>query len=113
MANIQEVFGRLQEKKHQQREIMKAYREALKNSAQYQELSEEIRKLKDKKVVIEKSLQEQKSKLEELKAEIANDNETLSDIALTKYLRGERIDLKDESDREYEPVFSVRFRKIA
>ena len=113
MANIQEVFGRLQEKKRQQREIMRAYRDALKSSVQYKELTEEITKLKEKKAVIEKSMQEQKSKLEDLKAGIANDNETLSDMALTKYLKGEKIDLKDAEEREYEPVFSVRFKKAS
>jgi hypothetical protein len=42
---------------------------------------------------------------------IAGDNQLLSDLALNQLAKGEAIKIVDENKVEYEPVFTVRFKK--
>jgi len=41
-----------------------------------------------------------------------NDNQLLSDIAMSQVAKGEKIEISDEYETKYEPIFSVRFKKI-
>ena len=116
MANLEQVFGRITEIKKQQKDIKTSYKDALVTSQSYQDVVEELKKLKDKKKNIEQAMRGDFSyelqKLEDLKIDLASEQEVLSDIALTKLMKGESISLKDKYDVEYEPVFSVKFKKI-
>lgn len=113
--DIQEIFNRIQEAKKQQREIKSAYRDALANSEEYKKASEEIKILKEKKKKIEETIKadfnSEFAKLDGLKLDIETDNILLSDLALNTYAKGEKIEIKDQYENQYEPVFSVRFRK--
>jgi hypothetical protein len=113
--NIQEIFNRLREQQKQQKEIKATYRDALKNSGEYQELSDQLQVLKDKKKQVEDGVRSgfsaEFNKLEELKVSMEADKLMLSDLAVTQIARGEAINLVDEYDQKYEPVFSVRFKK--
>ncbi len=113
---VEDIFKRLQEYKQQQRELKRTYRDVLANDAAYQEAKEEFEavKLKKKKieVAIQQDLKSEFDQLEGLKLNIASDNQLLSDLALTQYLKGESIDLTDENQVAYEPVFSVRFKRV-
>ena len=115
MANIKEIFNRLQQSKKEVREIKKIYKDALQNSQSHQNVLEEIKKLREKKKHLEDAIKEdfhsEFSKLDTLKVDIENDNMLLSDAALTKLLKGENIQLEDEDGKTYEPVFSVKFKK--
>ena len=51
------------------------------------------------------------TQLEDLKIDIESDQEMLNDMAMTKYAKGESIELKDQYDNTYEPVFVVKFKK--
>lgn len=116
MANLEQVFDRISEIKKQQKDIKTSYKDALVTSQSYQDVVEELKKLKEKKKNIELAIREDFSyefqKLEDLKIDLASEQEVLSDIALTKLMKGESIALKDKHDVEYEPVFSVKFKKI-
>ena len=72
--------------------------------------------MREKKKQIEQTTKEQFSgefiKLEDLKIDIESDQEMLNDIALNKVMKGESIEIRDEYDNEYEPLFSVKFRKM-
>ena len=46
-----------------------------------------------------------------LKQSIADSEQMLSDIAITRYAEGKNIEIKDENDNIYEPIFTVKFRK--
>jgi hypothetical protein len=48
-----------------------------------------------------------------MKIDLESDLDTLSDIALTQLMKGETVKVKDENEIEYDPIFSVRFRKTA
>ena len=114
MKNLQEVFDRIQNLKKEQKEIKAAYADALKGSAVYQELMEQIRGLQEKKRQVELTIKAQFAseidKLEELKEDLASDAQLLTDIAITKLTDGESLDIKDEYENEYEPVFNVKFK---
>ena len=56
MANIQEVFNRIQETKNKQKEIKVMYRDALANSFEYNEVTDKLKKLKEKKKEIENGI---------------------------------------------------------
>ncbi len=114
--SLPDVFKRIQERKKESREIKADYRDMLVNSAAYQEVKEELEALKIKKKKIEagikSELKEEFDKLEGLKLNIAGDNQLLSDLAVKNLVEGESIKIIDENKVEYEPIFSVRFKKI-
>ena len=116
MQNIQEIFNRIQVAKKKQKDIRTAYKDALASSLEYQELTEKLRTMREKKKQIEQTTKEQFSgefiKLEDLKIDIESDQEMLNDIALNKVMKGESIEIRYEYDNEYEPLFSVKFRKM-
>lgn len=115
MNDIQTLFNTLQEAKSEQKEIRKEYRDALLHETAYQEILEEIKNLRDKKKLIESEVQSQMgdrwARLEDLKYDIAETQQMISDQAVNSIMKGESIALKDEYDTLYEPKFSVTFKK--
>jgi len=115
MANLQEIFNRIQETKKEQRDIKKMYKDALANSQSYQDALDELVKIKEKKKHLEDAIREdfasEFNKLDTLKLDIENDNMLLSDAALTKLVKGEIIKIEDQEGKTYDPIFSVKFKK--
>lgn len=114
---LPEVFKRIQEKKKEQRDLKAMYRDALSVNGEYQTIVEELADLKLKKKKIEAAIQadfkSEFDKLEGLKLNIAGDNQLLSDLAVRSLASGEEIKIIDENKVEYEPIFSVRFKKAS
>lgn len=112
---LPDVFKRIQDRKKEQRELKSLYRDALSVNGEYQKVLEELDDLKIKKKKIEASVQadfkEEFDKLEGLKLNIAGDNQLLSDLAITQLTSGESVKIIDENKVEYEPIFTVRFKK--
>jgi len=54
---------------------------------------------------------EEFDKIEGLKLNIAGDAQILSDLALTQLTSGQEVKIVDENKVEYEPIFTVRFKK--
>ena len=112
MRNIKEIFDRIQEQKREQREINKTVRENLENSSEYADVIEEIDKLRKKKFRIEDVARGNlDQKIDLLKLNIKEGIQTMSDVALTTLMKGESVKLIDDQNNEYEPIFSVRFKK--
>lgn len=115
MQDIQEVFARIQEAKKQQKEIRSMYKDAIDNTPGYKEIVEELKTLREKKKQIELSIKQGMSseltRLEDLKIDISTDEELLTDIAVTKLMKGESISVTDEYENDYEPTFTVKFKK--
>lgn len=115
MSIVQDVFNRIQKSKKEQKEIKVMYTDALALHQEFQKINEELKALKDRKKKIEDSIREDFSsefgKLETLKVDIENDNLLLSDAALTQLMKGETVEVIDEKEQKYEPLFSVRFKK--
>jgi hypothetical protein len=115
MAQLQEVFNRIQDSKKEQKELKMIYKDALDASTQYREIVEELKVLKEKKQKIESDVRSEYhnelSKLENIKLDIKTDYELLSDLALNQLMKGETVKVADEYETEYEPIFTVKFRK--
>ncbi|MFA5184593.1 MAG: hypothetical protein WC456_03670 [Patescibacteria group bacterium] len=112
---LPDVFKRIQDRKKEQRELKAMYRDALSVNGEYQKISEELNDLKIKKKKLESGVQAdfqaEFNKLEGLKLNIAGDNQLLSDLAMAQLTSGEAVKIIDENQVEYEPVFTVRFKK--
>jgi DNA repair exonuclease SbcCD ATPase subunit len=115
MKSLEEVFAKIQAVKQQQRELRKAYKEALERVPNYKSTTEDLAALREKKKKIEAQVREEFSKefdkLEELKLDLEESNMMLTDIALSKLMKGEHVEVKDQYNLVYEPVFAVRFKK--
>ena len=116
MPDIQDVFARLQKLRGEQRNIRKQFKEALKSSFEHEEISEKIKTLREKKKQIELSVRQNMEsdirRLEDLTIDIESDQELISDIALTKLMKGETVKVTDEHNAEFEPIFVVKFKKV-
>ncbi len=115
MQTIQEVFDRVKQAKKEAREIKKSYKEALALSGEYGRVVEELKMLKEKKkrleAEVQKEMQKEFDKLDELKRAIEDDQTLMSDLALQHLVKGEKVGVTDEYQNSYEPVFQVKFKK--
>lgn len=114
--DLKAIFVRLEEYKARRRELKNRYRDALSVSGEYQSVIDEFEELKMKKKKIELNIQndfkEEFDQLEGLKLHIAGDSQLLSDLALNQLVKGELVKIVDDHQVEYEPQFSVKFKKI-
>lgn len=115
MKSLQEVFNQIQEVKKQQKTIKSAFRDALSNSGEYKKMVEDLKIMREGKKTLEQSVKEEFSKeldkLDDLKIDLETQNMMLNDIALTKIMNGESIEIVDMYNNAYEPIFNVKFRK--
>lgn len=116
MKDIQATFNTIQEKKQELKKLRSVYKDVLAQSDQYEAINEKLQELREVKKSIEQAAQDEMggdwARFEQLKENIKSDQEMISDIAMTKIMQGEGVVLKDVEDNEYEPVFSVRFKKV-
>jgi len=115
MQDLREVFAKIQLKKKERKELAKMFQDELKHNGEYQELLKQIKTLREKKRSIEDqakaSALHDAKQLDVLKDEIAGSTELLTDIALTKFLNREQVEIMDEENNRLIPQFSVRFKK--
>ena len=115
MQDLQEIFNRIQQAKKKKKDLETAYKDALATSLEFQEIKDKLKTLREKKKQIEITIREQFSseltQIDDLKIDIASDMEMLTDIAMTKLMKGETVEVKDEYDNAYEPTFKVTFKK--
>lgn len=113
---LQLIFDEIAEKKQRSKELLANYKNALKNNEQYQTLLGDMGELKERKKAIEESVLEDLGKgaeeLEEVKASIKGSQEMMTDVALNNLVSGKTVAVKDEFGNEYEPIWSVKFKKI-
>lgn len=115
MNELQTVFVRIKETKQKQKEIRAMYKDQLAQHQEYQQLLEKLDALKERKKSIEADVKNELAsdfqKLDAYKMHIQNDHELMSDLAINQLMSGETVELVDENDQKYEPIFSVRFKK--
>ncbi len=116
MKDVQEVFNELQIAKKEMREIRKEYKDILAQDADYQKLLEKLNTMRETKKQHELSAQRDMGmrweKLEELKSEVKSLQEMISDISLSTLMDGETVEVRDEYDNLYEPMYNVSFKKV-
>lgn len=116
MQNMQEIFNRIETTKADQRKIKSVYREALENSKSYQEVVASYKEIKEKKKKIEETIKEdfktEMTRLNEIKTDLESDKLLMSDLAINEIVKGHLIEIIDKDNNKYEPLFSVRFKKL-
>lgn len=116
MKKIQEIFNELQEFKKKRKEIGRQYRDALFQAEGYEDIKEQMRKMREKRLLIESGVRaEMGSAFEELeraKREIAALEQMLTDAAMTTLMKGETVEITDQYDSKYEPIYRIMFKKI-
>jgi predicted nuclease with TOPRIM domain len=117
MPDLKEILQRIRDKKKEKKKLNESYRDALANSKTYQDLLEQLKALKTRKAQFERNMQaeftQELTKNDRLKEDLKNEAQLLSDVALTKFMKGENIEIVDENDVKYEPIFKVSFKKSA
>ncbi len=115
MPEIQEIFDRVKDFKNKQKLIRDAYKSELSHHSEYQEINDDLEKVKIQKKEIEKVIKtamiKDFEKLEDLKLDIEADNEMISDMAFNKLMKGEKVEIQDELGNKYDPVIIVKFQK--
>ncbi len=116
MKNLQEIFDCVKVAKKKQKETKDVYRDFLSNDKEYQDVIDNLKTLKAKKQQYEEKYKQQCgaefSELEKLKTEIENYNQMLSDIAFNQLMKGETVEVTDQYSNQYEPIFSIKFKKV-
>lgn len=116
MAHLQEIFSRIQKHQQEQRELKKAYREALASSPSYHDVVSKLQTLKEQKKSIEATIREEFrsefERLDRLKLDLDTDKTMMTDLAFNQLMKGQTVSVTDEENNQYEPIFSVRFKKI-
>lgn len=115
MSKLQEVYREIQEKKKRKKELDTMFKDELRASGQYEKLAEEAKVLREKIKAFQNDVRSRSMKdaqeLEELKAEIASEQEVLADMALNAYVKGETVQVVDDYDNKWVPQFKVNFKK--
>ena len=115
MQDVQEIFSRVRANRKKIKDLRTAYKDALVGTMEYKDLEEKMKTLKMRRKQIEATIREnfqsEIAQVEDLKIDIESDMEMLNDIAVTKLMKGETLEFKDEYDNKYEPVFAVKFKK--
>ncbi len=115
MPELHEVHAKIREARKEKKKIGDVFRDMLAQSKPYQDVLEELNTLKAKKNQIETELkndfQKELEDIEKIAQSMKADVELLSDMALTKMMKGETVEITDENDVKYEPIFKVSFKK--
>lgn len=113
--NPQELFSRMEKTRTRIKELRSILKDALAATPEYNEVGEKVKALRERRKQIENTIKENCSKemteLEDLKVDLDSDSELMNDLTLSRLLKGEAVEITDQYQNQYEPVFSVRFRK--
>ena len=114
MSQLQIKFNETRELKKELKDLKEMYKDALIQDDDYEEICEEIKTLREKKKEIELRVQLQLGraweKIEELKDEIKVRKEIINDLAISDLMSGVTVEVRDEFENEYEPIWSVKFK---
>jgi predicted nuclease with TOPRIM domain len=117
MADLKEIHNRMKQKRDEKKKLAEIFKDVFAQSKPYQEVLEQLKALKAKKLQLQHDLRsdlmKETEQMERIALDIQTDAALLSDAALTKLMKGETVEITDENDVKYEPVFKVTFKKAA
>jgi len=115
MAELKEIHDRMKVKKSEKKDVSQLIRDVFDQSKPYQEVMEQLKTLKAKRLQLQNEiragLMSEVEKIDKLTLELQTDAMLMSDLALTMMMKGETVELTDDNDVKYEPVFKVSFKK--
>ncbi len=115
MQDPQEIFDEIQEKKKRKKEIAKIFRDTLSQDSEYQENEEKLKELREKQKAIKLRVQEELGETwtehEALTMELKDLEQILTDVILSSIMEGQSIQVRDQWDTLYEPVYKIVLKK--
>lgn len=117
MQNAQEVFDRIQETKRKIKDIRTFIKSKYEEVSEFVEIQEKKKKLNEKQKLITNEVDShypsEIQKLDDMKIDLDSDKEMLNDILLSKLMKGEEVELKDNPNREQLmlPIFAIKLVK--
>lgn len=115
MQDLKEVYDRMRLSRNEKKVVNEVIRDVFAQSKSYQEVLDKMKEIKAKKLQLEHEIRGQFvkeiEKLEKISESLSADAELLSDLALSKLMKGETVEITDENDVTYQPVFKVSFKK--
>ena len=115
MNDLPSLMKRIRATKQERKELNLVVRDTLGASGAYQKMGDELKELRLKKQRLEREIKQECAqeieKAEKLAQSLKADTQLMTDLALTKFMKGETIDITDENDVKYEPVFKVSFKR--
>ena len=117
MQNAQEIFDRIQETKRKIKDIRTFLKSKYKEVSEYVEIQDKKKTLNQKQKLITMEVDshypDEITKLEDMKIDLDSDKEMLNDILLTKLMKGEDVELKNNPNRDQMmlPIFAVKLVK--
>lgn len=115
MPDLKEIHARIRAKKDEKKKVNTVFKDVLAQSKPYQDVLEELKKLKAKKIQIENEIRsdfgKEMEQLERIALDVKTDEMLLTDLSLTMLMKGQPLELTDENDVKYEPVFKITFKK--
>ena len=116
MQDLQAIYARMQETKAKIKELRAQYKDALSGIPEYQTVKEKLDGYRLRKKQLETEVKKEMAgsfdALEQLKVSLVSDQQMMSDISMSKLMKGETVELTGENDSRFEPVFSVKFRRV-
>ncbi|MEO5927460.1 MAG: hypothetical protein ABIO72_02035 [Patescibacteria group bacterium] len=115
MSDLKEIYDRMHLSRNEKKTVNEVIRDVFAQSKSYQEVVDKLKEIKAKKLQLEHEIRGQfvkeMEKLEQISESLKADAEMLSDLALSKLMKGETVEITDENNVTYEPVFKVAFKK--
>ncbi len=115
MNDLPSIHARIRKTKKELKELNTIVRDTFAASQSLKNINEDLKELRDKKrryeTEIKQECADELEKADRLKQSLKADQQLLSDVALTKFMKGETIELTDENDVKYEPVVKISFKK--
>ena len=115
MTDLKDIYQHMLVSRGEKKKINDVIRDVFAQSKAYQEVIDELKALKEKKARLEQDLRSQfvteMEQIDKFNADLRADAELLTDLALTKLMKGETVEIIDEHEVTYEPVFKVSFKK--
>lgn len=112
---LQLVFSETEKIKQEIKGFRTMFKEHLEGLPEYVELDEKIKVLREKKkqiiAVAKEGFANEFGKLDDLLIDLKSEKEMLNDAAITKLMAGETVEVVDQYNNTYEPVFKVTFKK--
>jgi predicted nuclease with TOPRIM domain len=113
---LQLIFDEVALKAQEAKAIKAELKDSLEQVREYVELTEKAREINERRKALREDIKQKMgsryAKLEDLNDEMKAEKEMMSDIALTGVSEGNLQNVKDQWGNEYEPVFTVKFRKV-
>lgn len=117
MKQLQLIYDEVIEKSEEVRSFNREVKRELDGNVEYRSLGDDIRDIKEKRALIRLSVLEkfgiQTERIGEVISQIKDEKQKMTDVAMTNLMKGLTVLVKDKYEDEYEPVWSVKFKKIS